>query len=98
MRRYCLSFTLLLGTAFAQPPAMPKADLLWPAGAPGALGTEEIDKPSLTPSLVPAGRGTGTAVIVCPGGGYQNLSMDKEGVQIARWLNSLGVSAFVLKY
>jgi acetyl esterase/lipase len=98
MRRYFLSFTLLLGAGFAQTPAMPKADLLWPGGAPGALGTEEIDKPSLAPYLAPAGRGTGTAVIVCPGGGYQGLSMDKEGDQIARWLNSLGVSAFVLKY
>jgi acetyl esterase/lipase len=98
MRRYFLSFALFLGAGFAQTPAMPKADLLWPGGAPGALGTEEIDKPSLASYLVPAGRGTGTAVIVCPGGGYSGLSMDKEGDQIARWLNSLGVSAFVLKY
>ncbi|MGD0771568.1 MAG: alpha/beta hydrolase [Candidatus Solibacter sp.] len=98
MRRYFLSFALFLGAGFAQTPAMPKADLLWPGGAPGALGTEEIDKPSLAPYPVPAGRGTGTAVIVCPGGGYSGLSMDKEGDQIARWLNSLGVSAFVLKY
>src|ERR1035438_4033726 len=98
MRRYLLSFALLLGAGFAQTPAMPKADLLWPGGAPAALGAEDIDKPSLAPYLAPVGRGTGTAVIVCPGGGYQGLSMDKEGDQIARWLNSLGVSAFVLKY
>jgi acetyl esterase/lipase len=77
---------------------MPKADLLWPGGAPGAQGTEDIDQPSLAPYLAPAGRGTGTAVIVCPGGGYGGLSMDKEGDQIAKWLNSLGVTAFVLKY
>jgi acetyl esterase/lipase len=37
-------------------------------------------------------------VIVCPGGGYSGLSMDKEGDQIAKWLNSIGVTAFVLKY
>src|ERR1035438_5412249 len=98
MRRSLLSFALLVGASFAQTPAMPKADLLWPGGAPGALGTEDIDKPSLAPYLVPAGRGTGTAAIVCPGGGYGGLSMDKEGDQIAKWLNSLGVSAFVLKY
>jgi acetyl esterase/lipase len=98
MRRYFLSFALFLGAAFAQTPAMPRADLLWPAGAPGAAGTEDIDKPSLAPYLAPAGRGTGAAVIVCPGGGYGGLSMDKEGDQIARWLNSLGVTAFVLKY
>jgi acetyl esterase/lipase len=99
MRRYFLSFTLFLGAGFAQPPAnLPKADLLWPGGAPFSQGTEDIDKPSLAPYLVPAGRRTGTAVIVCPGGAYGHLSMDKEGDQIARWLNSLGVSAFVLKY
>src|SRR6476660_5917210 len=98
MKRYILSFVLFLGTSFAQAPAMPKADLLWPTGAPGAQGTEDVDKPTLAPYLVPAGRGTGAAVIVCPGGGYQNLSMDKEGDQIARWLNSLGVTSFVLKY
>src|SRR4249920_3139960 len=97
MRRYLLSL-VLLGAAFAQAPAMPKADLLWPGGAPGAQGTEDIDKPTLAAYPLPAGRGTGTAVIVCPGGGYQGLSMDKEGDQIARWLNSLGVTSFVLKY
>jgi acetyl esterase/lipase len=52
----------------------------------------------LYPFIVPAGRGTGTAVVVCPGGGYQNLAMEKEGFDIARWLNSLGVTAFVLQY
>src|ERR1039458_2827999 len=99
MRRYLLLFALSLGAGLAQPPAnLPKADLLWPDGAPEAQGIEDIDKPSLAPYLVPAGRGTGTAVIVCPGGGYGHLAMDHEGDQIARWLNSLGVSAFVLQY
>jgi acetyl esterase/lipase len=99
MRLRFLSFALSVGAALAQTPAsMPKADLLWPAGAPGALGTEDIDKPTLAPYVVPAGRGTGTAVIVCPGGGYGMHAMDHEGDQIAKWLNSLGVSAFVLKY
>src|SRR5205809_5696228 len=98
MMRIIVSLALMAGAGYAQAPNTPKADLLWPGGAPGAQGTEDVDKPTLAPYLVPAGRGTGTAVIVCPGGGYQNLSMDKEGDQIARWLNSLGVSAFVLKY
>ena len=98
IRRTAL-LTLMAGALFAQSPAaMPKGDLLWPSGAPGALGSEDADKPTLYPYIVPAGRGTGTAVIVCPGGGYQNLSMEKEGSDIARWLNSLGVSALVLKY
>jgi len=99
MRRFLLSFVLLAGAGLAQPAAnLPKGELLWPGGAPGAQGAEDIDKPTLAAYLVPAGRGTGTAVIVCPGGGYQGLSMDKEGDQIARWLNSLGVTSFVLKY
>jgi len=71
-------------------------ELLWTNGAPGALGTADEDKPAITPYL--AKSPNGTAVIVCPGGGYQNLAMDHEGVQIAKWLNSLGISAFVLKY
>src|SRR3954470_9966934 len=83
---------------FAQAPTLPKGDLMWPNGAPGAQGTEDIDKPILYPYIVPAGRGTGTAVIVCPGGGYQHLSMEKEGSDVAKWLNSIGVTAFVLQY
>ena len=72
--------------------------LLWDAGAPGALGTEPADKPKLTVYLAPASIATGAAVLVCPGGGYVNLASDHEGKQIAEWLNSLGVSAFVLQY
>jgi len=77
---------------------MPEQVFLWPAGAPGAVGTEDQDKPSIAPYPVPPGQGTGTAVVVCPGGGYRNLAIDHEGDQIARWLNSIGVAAFVLKY
>ena len=79
-------------------PAGPKPDLLWPGGAPGAQGDQDSDKPAITPYLVPEGRGTGTAVVVCPGGGYGALAMDHEGDQVARWLNSIGVAAFVLRY
>jgi acetyl esterase/lipase len=88
---------LALTAAFAQQQP-PKAEPLWPGGAPGALGTADVDTPTLAAYVVPAGRGVGTAVIVCPGGGYVNLSMDKEGDQFARWYNSIGVTAFVLKY
>jgi acetyl esterase/lipase len=90
-----LALPLLAGALLAQEP---KAELLWPSGAPGALGTEPTDQPSLTPFVLPKGSGAGSAIVVCPGGGYQNLSMDKEGYAIAKWLNTLGVSAFVLKY
>jgi len=82
----------------AQTPAEPKPELLWPDGAPGAVGTADADKPSLTPYLVAEGRGTGTAIVVCPGGGYQHLALDHEGAQVARWLNSIGIAAFVLQY
>ena len=43
-------------------------------------------------------KAVGTGVVVCPGGGYTHLSMEKEGSDVAKWLNSLGISAFVLKY
>ena len=96
MRTFVIA-AVMAGAAWAQPNA-PKPELLWPAGAPGAQGTQDEDKPTLTPYLPPHGISTGTAVIICPGGGYQHLAMDKEGEQPALWLNSLGVAAFVLKY
>ena len=92
-------FLLLLSIAVLSaqtPSAGPAPELLWPNGAPGALGTADEDKPSITPYLAKSPNGTG--VIVCPGGAYMHLAMDHEGVQIARWLNSLGISAFVLQY
>ncbi len=70
--------------------------LLWPNGAPGSKGNEPVDQPSLT-LFVPESA-NGTAVVVCPGGGYGALAADHEGRQVAQWLNSLGVTAFVLKY
>jgi len=75
----------------------PKVILLWPGGAPGAKGTEKADRPSLD-IYIPSERANGAGVVVFPGGGYRNLAVDHEGNQIARWLNSFGVAAFVLKY
>jgi acetyl esterase/lipase len=73
--------------------------ILWPAGAPGAKGNDpEQDIPTLTAWLAKPEAATGAAVVVCPGGGYGMLASDHEGKQVAEWLNSLGVSAFVLKY
>jgi acetyl esterase/lipase len=72
--------------------------LLWPDGAPGAQGTADEDKPSLAIYPAMGANKTTTGVIVCPGGGYAHLAMDHEGVQIAAWLNNLGLSAYVLKY
>jgi acetyl esterase/lipase len=72
--------------------------LLWPAGAPGAQGSDDSDKPELTVFLPSGVNATKTGVVVAPGGGYQHLAMDKEGFAVAHWLNDHGVAAFVLRY
>jgi acetyl esterase/lipase len=74
---------------------------LWDQGAPGAKGTSNDDKPTLTFYPVrPAseGAGPGGAVIIAPGGGYERLATDHEGRQVASWLNAQGITAFVLRY
>jgi acetyl esterase/lipase len=102
-------FLLAAGWSLAQSPGMqmvraaepatePQILSLWPNGAPDAKGDAEGDKPTLTVSLPTADKANGTAIVVCPGGGYGGLAMGHEGVEIGRWLNSLGVTAFVLKY
>ena len=75
-------------------PAIP----LWANGAPGALGTADVDQPIITPYLPPVGTANGTAVVIFPGGGYQHLSMEKEGSDVANWLAGTGVTAFVVRY
>ena len=104
-------FLVLLAALLAAP--LRAEDLktidLWPEGVPGLRPeappeTEHdhrvanVSQPTLTWYPAPADIATGTAVIVCPGGGYGWLSMEKEGSSPAHWLNGLGVSAFVLKY
>jgi acetyl esterase/lipase len=78
------------------PNAEPETILLWPDGAPGALGTDETDRPTLT--VYRARQGSGTSMIVAPGGGYGALASNHEGRQVANLLNAAGVTAFVLKY
>jgi len=70
---------------------------LWPEGAPGALGTNDWDVPTVTPYLPDSGQATGAAMVICPGGGYAHLA-PHEGNDYALWLNQHGVTAFVLKY
>ena len=77
-------------------PATSADPQLWAEAAPGAIGQEPADVPTITPYLPPRERATGAAIIVCPGGGYQQLS-DHEGRPVAEWLNTLGIAAFVLK-
>ena len=88
---------LFLGSAFMSTHAAEQAIPLWPNGAPGAQGTDTEDIPTLTPFVAPSEKSFGGAIVVCPGGGYGGLA-DHEGKPIAEWLNSIGVSGFVLKY
>ncbi len=70
---------------------------LWEGDAPGATGKEPKDIPTITPYLPAADKTSGTAIVVCPGGGYGGLA-GHEGEGYAKWLADNGVSAFVLKY
>jgi acetyl esterase/lipase len=72
-------------------------DLLWPQGAPGALGADDTDKPKILVYL-PAENSMHMGVLIAPGGSYRQLSVQKEGVDAARWLNDHGIAAFVLQY
>ncbi len=83
---------------------------LWPNGAPGFESrrneaelakdywVRNIHNPSVTVFLPPKEKATGAAVIICPGGGHRELVFYGEGVEAARYFNSIGVAAFALKY
>jgi acetyl esterase/lipase len=71
---------------------------LWPAGAPGAVGKEPADIPTLTIFRPAPDKATGAAVVICPGGGYSFLAVEHEGKEVAAWLNSLGITGVLLKY
>ena len=95
--RACQVLLVLLASPLRA--AEPKTELLWPAGAPAAKGTDETkDKPKLIIYLPEKEKASGGAVVICPGGGYGFLAMDHEGHQIARWLNENGVAAFICDY
>lgn len=92
-------------TSAAPPVVIP----LWPEGVPGAkdIGAEKdegqgrisnVFEPTLTVYGPAVDRPNRTAVIIAPGGGYVRLSFEREGVQYANWLSSLGITSFVLKY
>lgn len=81
---------------------------LWPAdqlgnpAVPGARGVTEGDQPQLlvhlAPSQSPASQSPAPAVVVIPGGGYGGLASGHEGTDIAKWLNSNGISAIICLY
>ncbi len=109
MNLRCLTLTFMLTLTTLSYAAAPNANLipLWPEGIPNAknLGPEKVDErgfitnisePTLEVFAPAVDRPNGTAVIVCPGGGYRGLSRAREGVQYANWLSHLGITAFVL--
>ena len=96
MLKLLLAVALTVIVTDAADAPSPKVVLLWPDGAPGAQGSADADQPKYT--VYPAAAPIGTGVLVLPGGGYQNLAMDHEGQQVARWLNGYGITAFVLQY
>ena len=105
MLRKQLLAVLLLTTALAQ--AQTEVLKLWPEGVPNAKAAtperldderiSNVSQPTLTVYPAAYDRPARTAVIVCPGGGYEFLSFTREGHQYAQWLSSLGITAFVLK-
>ncbi len=88
----------------------PQQISLWASGAPGFEDRRNepeqtqdwwirnIHNPSITVFLPPKEIATGTAVVICPGGGHRNLVYKAEGQDVAEFLNSIGIAAFVLKY
>jgi acetyl esterase/lipase len=79
-------------TAFTEGQVVP----LWEGGAPGALGRDDADVPTI--AVYKAPRPNGTAILVFPGGAYGALASVHEGRQWAYWYNAMGITAFVVKY
>ena len=106
----CLVLAGLLGLVFAAPVQAQQVIHLWDKGQPGHEDRRDIpeqhadwwwrsiNNPSITVYAPDAAKNTGTAVIVVPGGGHQNVVFGEEGVKPAQYLQSIGVTAFALKY
>jgi acetyl esterase/lipase len=104
----CLLFCIIPATAMAQ--QSPREIPLWPNGAPGFESRRNeppvakdywianVHNPTLTIYLPPKEKATGAAVVICPGGGHSKLVFNAEGDEPARYLASIGVTAFALKY
>jgi len=105
-----LALTAAAPLGLAAAASGPRVLPLWPEGVPGAkpeLGPNRVDQdgrstnitePTLTVYPAAVDRANGTAVIICPGGGYVRQSTRREGEQYAHWLSTLGVTSFVLTY
>lgn len=57
-----------------------------------------VSQPTITVYRPSKHKANGTAVVVCPGGGYSILAINLEGTEVCQWLNSIGVTAVLLKY
>jgi len=88
---------LLCASVMSTPGQSSNSFALWPEGAPGALGKEDKDTPTLTVFLPEPAKATGAAMVICPGGGYAGLA-PHEGVNYALFFNQQGIAGFVLKY
>lgn len=100
--RSLLAACLILAALACPPSPVWAADPLrlsiWPGEAPLGEGkAEKVDVP-ITVHLPPAGQATGTAIVICPGGGYGGRVVEGEGHGIARWLNTHGIAGVVLEY
>jgi len=96
--KYHLLITLILtGSIFSF--AKNVREPLWKKETPNVKGERlGIDIPMITIFSPKPDKNCGTAVIICPGGGYSHLAVKKEGVAIAKWLNTFGVTGIVLEY
>lgn len=93
------AFLFIGSPAFAADPTdgHPRINL-WPGPAPMAKGTAPEDIPWMAVYAPPEGQANGCSILVCPGGGYGGLAKSHEGDDIGKWLNSLGVTAYILNY
>jgi acetyl esterase/lipase len=83
-----------------QPAAGPETSQWWstgPTGPPGGFTVENVTRPTMT-VYSPEERNTGVAVLVFPGGGYQDLAIDLEGTEVCDWLTAKGITCVLLKY
>jgi acetyl esterase/lipase len=91
--------TIALGTSAKPDPSVP-AEQIVERGKGGVIDRSiaNVSEPTITVYLPSKEKATGTGIVICPGGGYQHLAIDKEGHDIARWLATIGIAGIVLKY
>lgn len=109
--RFSLACLIVVASAASSLAVEPVQEiLLWPAdhaanagNEPAFSGTVEwmervTRSPAVTPFLPDADKASGAAVVICPGGGYGGLAMEKEGLEVAKWMQARGIAGVVLRY